>query len=463
MIRKLSRGIGGTLAIMAALGLASEASEAKRTEPYMLGVDISFVGTQPEQTRANLLSVLKAHGINAVRLRTFVDPKASDGYKMGCDLASTINFGKQIKAAGMHFLVDFHYSDNWADPGKQCVPIKWQSYTTIAQLAQAVHDYTKDAITQLIAGGARPDMVQIGNETTPGMLIHRCDGSGEPTGTNPVNGSTSNWANLGALLKAGCDAVKEIDPKIMTSFHIAKGGDHTDGKSALSTSITWLTNALKYTPVDAFGESCYATYQGDKNSATNSKRIWQTVQEGLVAKFPNIKIFAAEIGGFIREINDVNFNLPNQLGIGTYFWEATMSSSSWNTGALVTQSGNTYVPTSQLALYDQMYKDYGLADLTTSISKARPELQGGYSINNFSAWLNGAEPLRYTLPERSSFEINCYNSAGRLMGRLNGEGMKGMNTVNGANMRRTLPPGYYIVSLIVNRTVRAMQGIVKQE
>ncbi|MBN1760526.1 MAG: glycosyl hydrolase 53 family protein, partial [Chitinispirillaceae bacterium] len=334
---------------------------------------------------------------------------------------------------------------------------------TIAQLAQAVHDYTKDAITQLIAGDARPDMVQIGNETTPGMLIHRCDSRGEPTSTNPVNGKTSNWDNLGALLKAGVDAVNEVDSTIMTSFHIAKGGDHTDGKSALSTSVTWLTNALKYTSVDAFGESCYATYQGDKNSATNSKRIWQTVQEGLVAKFPNIKIFAAEIGGFIREINDVNFNLPNQAGIGTYFWEATMSSSSWNTGALVTRSGNSWVPTSQLALYDQMYKDYGLAGITSTAGPARPESRDGYSINNLSAWLNGVGPLCFTAPEQSGFEIKLFNVTGRLMGRLHGKGMKGINTVNGAKMQRTLPPGYYIVSLIVNRTVRAMHGIVKQE
>jgi arabinogalactan endo-1,4-beta-galactosidase len=326
---------------------------------YWLGVDISFPETQPVATRANLLALLKAHGINSVRLRTFVDPTAADGYnKSGaCDLAHTIDFGKQIKAAGMGLLVDFHYSDNWADPGKQCVPIKWQNLSTIAQLASAVHDYTKDAITQLVAGGARPDMVQIGNETTPGMLIHRCDSGGSPTGTNPVNGSTSNWANLGALLKAGVDGVKEVDPKILTSFHIAKGGDHTDGQAALSTSVSWLTNALKYTPVDAFGESCYQTYQGDKSSASHSKMIWETVEGGLAAKFPNVKIFAAEYGGAIREINDVIYGLPNKSGLGTFFWEATMAAS-WNNGALVHQSGSTYTADAQLSLYDTMKTDY---------------------------------------------------------------------------------------------------------
>ena len=353
-------GSGGTAGKGApGTGGTGGAAQTKLPFSYWLGVDISFPETQSVALRASLLSLLQANGINSVRLRTFVDPTAADGYsKSGaCGLADTIDFGKQIKAAGMGFLVDFHYSDNWADPGKQCVPIKWQSYTTITDLAAEMKAYTKDAIAQLIAGGARPDMVQIGNETTPGILIHKCDSSGSPTGTNPVNGSTSNWANTGALLKAGVDGVKEVDPTIMTSFHIAKGGDHVDGTSALSTSVSWLTNALKYTTVDAFGESCYWTYQGDASSASHSKMIWQTTEGGLAAKFPNIKIFAAEYGGAERELNDVIYGLPNQQGLGTFFWEATMGTKD-NNGPLATQSGNTYVAGKDLSLYDLMKTAY---------------------------------------------------------------------------------------------------------
>ncbi|MEO6095681.1 MAG: glycosyl hydrolase 53 family protein, partial [Fibrobacteria bacterium] len=321
-------------------------------------------------SRANLLNTLKSHGVNSVRLRTFVDPTADDGYsKSGaCGLAATLEFAKQIKAANMHFLLDFHYSDNWADPGKQCVPAAWQKYTTIEEMAKALHDYTKDALTQLVAAGARPDMVAIGNETTPGMCIHKCGAGGKPAGTNPVNGSTSNWANLGALLKAGVDATHEVDPTIVTSFHIAQGGDHTTGAGALSTSVNWLTNALKYSSVDAFGESCYFSYQGDQNSESKSKASWTKVQTGLLEKFPKIKIYAAEIGGFERAINDVNFDLPNQMGIGTYFWEATMNAS-WNQGPLITGSGENYawVP-AKSAIYDKMVEDYGIKLIPTGIA-----------------------------------------------------------------------------------------------
>src|SRR6185436_12917106 len=195
---------------------------------FFIGADVTDQEPRPVATRANLLTIMKQHGFNYIRLRTFVDPKASDGYDKTNgydDIAHTVDFGKQIKDAGMGLLVDFHYSDNWADPGKQCVPVAWQNFTTIAEMATAVHDYTKDAIMRLVAGGARPDMVQIGNETTPGMLIHRCNSGGQPTGDNHVTGRTSNWTNLGMLFKAGVAGVKEVDATIMISLHIDRGND----------------------------------------------------------------------------------------------------------------------------------------------------------------------------------------------------------------------------------------------
>ncbi|HET9932691.1 MAG TPA: glycosyl hydrolase 53 family protein [Polyangiaceae bacterium] len=330
---------------------------------FHLGADITDQEVQTEALRGTLLSIMKSHGFNSVRLRTFVDPRASDGYDKTNgydDITHTVAFGKQIKDAGMGLFIDFHYSDNWADPGKQCVPVAWQKYTTIGELATALHDYTKDSITKLIAGGARPDLVQIGNETTPGMLLHRCDSGGQPTGNNPITGSTSNWANLGALLKAGVDAVREVDPTIMVSFHIDRGGDkasETPG-SALQFSTSWLTNALKYTSVDAFGESCYQKYQGDPNSTANTKAGWKSTFTGLASKFPNIKLFAAEYGPMQREVNDVVFELANQQGIGTFNWEPT-TQGDWNTGHdLLRRSGSTYTAQPDLALYDQMKIDY---------------------------------------------------------------------------------------------------------
>jgi len=330
-----------------------------------MGADVTDQEPVSDATRANLLALMKEHGFNAIRLRTFVDPRAADGYDQAngfADLAHTIAFGKQIKDAGLGLLIDFHYSDNWADPGKQCVPVAWQAYTTIADLARALHDYTKDAIQKLVAGGARPDMVQIGNETTPGLLIHRCDSGGQPTGMNPITGqaTSGNWPNLGALLKAGVDGVREVDPEILVSFHIDRGGDKPTDKpgSALQASVDWITQALKYTTFDAFGESCYQRYQGDPNSTSVTKSGWNETFAGLAQKFPDLKLFAAEYGPMEREIYDVVFGLAGGQGIGTFNWEPT-TRGDWNTGHdLLRRSGSTYTTEPDLALYDQMKADY---------------------------------------------------------------------------------------------------------
>jgi arabinogalactan endo-1,4-beta-galactosidase len=340
-----------------ASGGAGSAGAPSTTLPFSfyLGADITDQETQSESTRASLLDLMKSHGFNSVRLRTFVDPKAADGYDKQNgydDITHTVAFGKQIKDAGMGLLVDFHYSDNWADPGKQCVPVAWQSYTTIAELATAVHDYTKDAIQKLIAGGARPDMVQIGNETTPGMLIHRCDSGGQPTGNNPVTGSASNWGNLGQLLKAGASAVKEVDAGIVISLHIDRGNE-------FSTTKSWINNALAQgVPFTAFGESCYQRYQGDPNSVSNTKDGWTSTFSQLATTFPDIKFFAAEYGPMQREINDVIYGLPNDQGIGTFNWEPT-TQGDWNTGHdLIRRTGTMYVAQPDLALYDAMKTAY---------------------------------------------------------------------------------------------------------
>lgn len=322
---------------------------------FFIGADVSFQESQSPTNRATLLSMLQMHGFNFIRLRAFVDPRAADGYDKSsgyCDTAHTAEFGKQIKDAGMGLLVDFHYSDNWADPGKQCVPVAWQDYTTIDDLAEAVYDYTSGAITELIAGGSRPDMVQIGNETTPGMLIHRCDSGGQPQGNNPITGSTSNWNNLGALLRAGAQAVLDVDPGIIVSLHIDRG-------DSFSSSKNWIDNALdQEVPFTAFGESCYQRYQGDPNSVPNTVDGWTTTFAQLAETYPDLKFFAAEYGPLQREINDVLYNMPNQQGIGTFNWEPA-TSGDWNTGHdLLRRSGNSYTAQPDLALYDQMVTAY---------------------------------------------------------------------------------------------------------
>jgi arabinogalactan endo-1,4-beta-galactosidase len=361
-----SKGTGGATGTGGAAGTGG--SGTSTLPSFFFGADVT--DQEPAGTTAinNLLTSMKANGFNFVRLRTFVDPKASDGYDKTSgydDITHTVAFGKLIKDAGMGLLVDFHMSDNWADPGKQCMPVAWQGYTNITDLSTALHDYVKSSIAALIAGGARPDMVQIGNETTPGMLLHLCDSGGQPiTGMTPkVTGaaSTAGWPNLGMLLKAGIQGVKDVDTGILISFHIDRG-------DAYSTTKSWLDSAIKQgaTP-DTFGESCYQQYQGDKNSQANTQSGWQTTFSQLAANYPKIRFFAAEYGPMERQINDVVFGLPNNQGLGTFDWEPT-TQGDWNkaqpsdatqtTHALWQRSGNNYSALPDLALYPPMKTAY---------------------------------------------------------------------------------------------------------
>jgi arabinogalactan endo-1,4-beta-galactosidase len=345
-------------------------SGATRSPSYFVGADITFVegdeaagATYSDGAQKDILQLLKDHGFNTIRLRTFVDPKAADGYDQqngAADLAHTIAFAQRVKAAGMGFLLNFHYSDNWSDPGKQCIPVAWQGMT-LTQMVSALHDYTKNAISQLVAAGAPPDMVQLGNEITPGMLIHLCDASGSPTGTSAVNGSASNWGNLGQLLKAGVAAVEEVDARIQIVLHLDRGGDKPSDTAgnALQSSIDWVTNATNQgVRLDILGESAYQLYQGDPNSEANTKSTWSSTFSGLAARFPNLKLLAVEYGPLQRDINDIVFGLPGQQGLGTFNWEPTHQGA-WNSGhALFTASGSQYTATADLALYDLMKSSY---------------------------------------------------------------------------------------------------------
>ena len=337
---------------------------------YLIGADITFVeadeaagATYSDGTQKDILALFKDHGFNAIRLRTFVDPRAADGYDQQngtADLAHTIAFARRVKTAGLGFLLNFHYSDNWADPGKQCIPVAWQGMT-LGQMVSALHDYTKDAVAELVAAGARPDMVQLGNEITPGMLLHICDSSGTPQSTSAVNGSSSNWSNLGQFLRAGVAAVAEVDASIQIVLHLDRGGDKptdTPG-NALQSSIDWVSSAeAQSVRCDILGESAYQLYQGDPNSETNTKSTWSSTFSGLASRFPGLKLLAVEYGPMQREINDVVFGLAAEQGLGSFNWEPTHQGK-WNTGhALFSASGNQYAATADLSLYDAMTTAY---------------------------------------------------------------------------------------------------------
>lgn len=337
---------------------------------YILGADISsadesidfgsvFVDT--DGSEKSLLELLRNHGFNYIRLRTFVNPLAEYGYASAsscpgkaeayADAAHTLAFARQVKAAGMGLLLDFHYSDTWADPGKQVIPEAWRGLDSIEALAERVRSYTADVVGDLVAGGARPDMVQVGNEITPGLLIAvpsadtDCYGNGSVPSPGP-SGSQANWDDLAALLRAGIGAVRGVDPSISVMLHI----ENTESASGVES---WVGNALsRGVEFDVLGLSAYEAFQGPSSA-------WRATLLELAQTFPDLSFAIAEYNPQRRLLNDIMRELPDRRGLGTFFWEPTQSGS-WGNALFSWQGNRASANAADFAEYDQMKADYGL-------------------------------------------------------------------------------------------------------
>ena len=179
---------------------SAQVVSAPSGERPILGADISWTQQREADNtkysdhgaQKDILEILREHGFNWIRLRIFVDPRAEHGYSRNkgyCDLDHTIAMAKRIKAADMNFLLDFHYSDTWADPGKQFKPSAWKDLHGEA-LQKAVREYTRNTLERMKVEHVLPDMIQVGNEINHGILW--------PDGAL----DRENWDSFCNLLKA---------------------------------------------------------------------------------------------------------------------------------------------------------------------------------------------------------------------------------------------------------------------
>lgn len=158
------------------------------------------------------LEILKNYGANMVRLRLWNDPfdEAGNSYGAGGnDIETTLALAKRARKLGMGWLLDFHYSDFWADPGKQTIPKAWQGMNA-EQLTAAVHDYTAEVLKRCKEEDIMPQMVAVGNELSNGLLW--------------PYGKTPNYENIAAFVSAGIRGVREADKNIPVMLHLDNGG-----------------------------------------------------------------------------------------------------------------------------------------------------------------------------------------------------------------------------------------------
>lgn len=275
--------------------------------PYIVGVDVSWVLEDEslgatyydDGKKMDLFDILQNNGINFIRLRTFVNScngYAKESYSGAnsnvcwCDLEHTIVHAKRIKAHNMGFLLDFHMSDTWASIGKQYVPAAWKGKSD-AEMQKLAYEHVKQTLDTLVKLGLKPNMVQVGNEINSSM-------SGV---------SISNPERFAALVNAGVKAVRETDPNI--KIVMQHGRPRPDGKF-----MDWYNTLKKYVDFDVIGGSTYGT--------TNNGDDWREMFGNVVADGHEV-VSLEYTGQRTKLINSVMFDMPHEMGLGTFVWEPT--------------------------------------------------------------------------------------------------------------------------------------------
>ena len=307
----------------------------------------------------DLVNILADNGVNAARLRLWVDPYSQAGEPYGagnCDLSCVMRLAKRAKARGMRVLLDLHYSDFWCDPGRQLPPKAWEGLPP-EKLCGAVYDYTRNVLRTLKKADIEPDMVQVGNEITNGMLW--------PTGrlSDPEPGKKrTGFDALAPLVRAGCEAVRaESGAQVM--LHLERSGDNAVWRE-------WFDEMLaRGVDFDVIGASYYPYWHGSfemlrANLADMIRRYGKDVIVVETAYAFTSAHFAPEQPGAHLVINDslkcfdgsdapypltpegqrafteellrLVQNLPQGRGKGVYYWEPAwlpLPGSTWATEA----------------------------------------------------------------------------------------------------------------------------------
>lgn len=269
----------------------------------MLGADISFLPQLEARgikfsdagKEKDAIQILKDHGFNYIRLRIFNEPARDSGYSPGrgfCDLEHTRAMAKRVKAAGMKLLLDFHYSDTWADPGKQFKPAAWKG-KSFPELKQAVYDFTRDVMQALKDQGTAPDMVQVGNEINHGMIW--------------PEGSIRHLDSLAQLIYAGINGVRAVAPATTIMLHVALGGQYDESVFFYDAMLQ------RQVPFDVIGLSYYPKWH------CTLADLEYNLDE--LARRYNKDVIVVEYSHLKKEVNELAFDVYGGHGKGSAIWE----------------------------------------------------------------------------------------------------------------------------------------------
>ncbi|HUF10214.1 MAG TPA: glycosyl hydrolase 53 family protein [Rhodothermales bacterium] len=433
----LSLSVSVTKCCVAALFLmlCSSTALAQAPREFIRGVDVSHLDRLEEHgavfrdagVAGDALVILQNHGVNWVRLRLWHSP--AEGYN---GLERTVRLAERVKAAGMGFLLDIHYSDTWADPSKQFKPAAWQNASCnqllpsarpeclrkeFEALRDSVRAYTGYVLARFQAAGASPDMVQVGNEITSGMLWN----------TGRVGGNyNGQWSQFAELLKAGIEAVRAAGDSIEVMIHIDRGGRYFDSE--------WFFDNLTAQGVDfdGIGLSFYPWWHGRLTAVDSTlKGLARRYQKDIViveAAYPwtlqwgdnenNIvgleehlhPGYPATVQGqksFLEDLFAIIRDTPDDRGRGLVYWEPAHIpvpgfGSPWENLALFNFQGNllasadAFAPASDVAAHDE-------------------EAAASTKVSAFPNPFGTSTRIQYVTDKTLLVELRVYDALGRLV------------------------------------------------
>ncbi|MGM9668155.1 MAG: glycosyl hydrolase 53 family protein [Faecousia sp.] len=335
-------------------------------EDFVLGMDASCVPALEDSgvryynfagEEQDVFRTLAENGINHIRVRVWNNPYDENGNGFGGgnnDAAKAVEIGRRATACGMKLIVDFHYSDFWADPGKQMVPLAWKDMT-IEEKSQAVYEYTKETLTAMKEAGVEVGIVQVGNETNGALC-------GETT-----------WFNIQYLMQAGAKAIREVYPEAMVAVHFAnpeKAGSYME-----------YAKKLDYYGVDydIFASSYYPYWHGSlDNLAAVLSEVAETYQKKVMVMETSyaftgedsdfsgntisdggttVKDYPFSVQGQANHVRNVVDTVANRTtnGMGVVYWEGTwitVGGSSWEENSAIWEKYGSGWASSYASKYD---------------------------------------------------------------------------------------------------------------
>lgn len=334
-------------------------------EDFILGMDASSVIAEEESgvryydfdgNETDVFRVLADNGINYIRVRVWNDPYDAEGHGFGggnCDIAKAVLIGKRATACGMKLLVDFHYSDFWADPSKQMAPRAWAGME-IEEKTQAAYEFTRDCLLQLKDAGVDVGMVQMGNETNNRLC-------GEKT-----------WFNIQYIMQAGAKATREVFPEALVALHFAnpeKDNYMTYAKKMDYYQVDYDVFASSYYPywhgtlehlaselsqvAQMYGKKVMVMETSYAYTAEDTDFNGNTIGDGGTV----IKGYPFTVQGQANCIADIIETVANRTenGIGVCYWEGTWISvggGSWEENNALWEKYGSGWATRYAAVYD---------------------------------------------------------------------------------------------------------------